>query len=141
MLDTGRWDELGELFSRADVYIAGKLAASHNGAALTAMWKQYVRLYPNGTPRTHHIMSNVTIEPDGKNQARSHSYVVVMQQSDTLALQPVIAGDYLDRFIKADDVWWFSERRIGNELFGDLSQHLLISIETSKDRLPQSWDR
>lgn len=139
LLDTGRWNELGELFSHADVYIGGKLAASHNGAELTAMWKHYVRLYPNGTPRTHHIMSNVTIEPDADNQAHAHSYVLVVQQSDTLPLQPVIAGDYLDRFIKVDDVWRFSERRIGNELFGDLSQHLLVSIDTPNDRVPQSW--
>ncbi|PRX27322.1 SnoaL-like protein [Paraburkholderia sp. BL18I3N2] len=139
LLDTGRWNDLGELFSHADVYIAGKLASSHNGAKLTEMWKRYVLLYPNGTPRTHHIMSNVTIEPDGENQARSHSYVLVVQQSDTLPLQPIIAGDYLDRFIKVDDVWRFSERRIGNELFGDLSQHLIVSIEAPNDRLPQSW--
>ena len=140
LLDTGRWQELGELFAHADVYIAGELAVSRNAAELTAMWQRYVRLYENGTPRTHHIISNVTIESDGECRARSHCYVLVVQQGHTLSLQPIIAGDYLDRFEKVDDVWRFSERRIGNELFGNLSEHLLLPMETPTDRLPQRWD-
>lgn len=139
LVDTGRWIELGELFAQADVYIGGKLAVSRDATALTALWRRYVRLYANGTPRTRHITTNLTIEPEGEDAARSHCYVVVMQQTDRLPLQPIIAGDYLDRFVKVAGVWRFSERSIDNDLFGDLRQHLLESIDVPEDRLPQHW--
>ncbi|AJP59517.1 hypothetical protein UC34_07115 [Pandoraea vervacti] len=140
LLDTGRWEALGALFEHADVYIAGELAASKNPSQLTALWNSYVRRYPNGTPRTHHIITNVTIENDGEDRARSHCYVLVVQQGSTLGLQPVIAGDYLDRFQRVEGVWRFTERHIGNELFGNLSEHLLLPMQMPDDRLPQSWD-
>ena len=139
LLDTGRWTELCKLFAQADVYIAGELVVSRNPAELTALWERYLRRYANGTPRTHHIISNTTIESQGENSARSYCYVLVVQQGSTLPLQPVIAGDYLDRFVKADGVWRFSDRRIGNELFGNLSEHLLRPMTAPDDRLPQSW--
>jgi hypothetical protein len=48
---------------------------------------------------------------------------MVFQQTKNLPLQPIIGGDYRDRFEKVDGVWRFSERHIGNDLFGNLSAH------------------
>ena len=45
-------------------------------------------------------MANVIIEPDGPRFARSTSCVMVFQQTAELPLQPIIGGDYQDRFQK-----------------------------------------
>jgi len=139
LLDTGRWVELGKLFAHADLYIAGALAASHDADAVTALWQRHVRLYDNQTPRTRHFISNLMIESEDGHSARSYSYVQVVQQTRTLPLQPIITGDYLDRFVKVDGIWRFSERRIENDLFGNLAGHLLIGMETPDGGVPQTW--
>jgi len=139
LLDTGRWAELGALFAHADLYIAGALVASHDADEVTALWGRHVRLYANKTPRTRHLITNLMIECVNEHLARSYSYVMVVQQTKALPLQPIITGDYLDRFIKVDDIWRFCERRIENDLFGNLAEHLLVGMETVDDKGPQSW--
>ncbi len=67
----------------------------------------------------------VTAAPDGRTAA-CRSRFTVLQQTDVLGLQPIIAGDYHDSFEVADGTWRFTERRMRPALYGDLSQHLLI---------------
>lgn len=140
-LDDGRFTEMGELFAQADVYVGSDLVARRDAAAVAALWARYVRIHPNGTPRTHHIATNLIIEDDGPGRARAHSYILVVQHADGFPLQPVTAGDYLDRFARADDTWRFTERRVGNDLFGDMSHHLLEPMPVSDRIQPQRWAR
>ncbi|MGI6873383.1 nuclear transport factor 2 family protein [Amycolatopsis sp. 3B14] len=140
-LDDGRFTELGELFADADLYVGEDLVAQRDPAAVTALWQRFVRVHPNGTPRTRHIVSNLLVDDDGPDRARAYSSVLVVQHAGTFPLQPVIAGDYLDRFAKVDGRWRFTERRIGNDLFGDLSRHLLEPMTARDDVLPQRWER
>ncbi len=139
-LDEGRFDRLGELFAHADLYIGGELAASSDPVTVAGLWARFVRLYPNGTPRTRHVATNVIIEDDGPDRARAHSYVLVLQHTPGALLAPIIAGDYLDRFARVDGVWRFTERHVGDDLFGDLSHHLLQPIEVRTDIRPQRWE-
>lgn len=123
LLDAGRLDELGRLFAEADVYFESLPEPVRNDPArITAMFRDFVQLY-DGSPRTRHQMANLIIEADGPGRARASCSVVVFQQTAALALQPIITGDYRDRFVKMDNVWRFSERRIANDLFGNLSAH------------------
>ena len=108
--------------------------------AVVELWRRFVRIHPNGTPRTRHIATNLIIDDDGPDKARAHSYILVVQHTAGAPLAPVIAGDYLDRFAKVDGTWRFTERRIGNDLFGDLSRHLLQPIEVAPDIRPQRWE-
>jgi hypothetical protein len=48
----------------------------------------------------------------------------VLQQVDDFPLQPIIAGQYRDRFEKVDGGWRFTERVIHPDLIGDLSRHM-----------------
>jgi hypothetical protein len=41
-----------------------------------------------------------------------------------LGLQPIIAGQYRDRFEKVDAAWRFTERIIHPDLIGDLARHM-----------------
>lgn len=122
-LDSGDLDGLGALFKNATVHIQGVEDPIINDAArITDMFAQFLRLY-DGKPRTRHSMANLIIEPDGPNAARASCMVVVFQQADGFPLQPIITGDYHDRFRKLDGEWMFVERRISNDLFGDLRAH------------------
>ncbi|WP_116202517.1 nuclear transport factor 2 family protein [Amycolatopsis circi] len=140
-LDDGRFDDLGRLFADTDLYVGDALVARRDPVAVTALWRRYVRIHANGTPRTHHLSTNLVVEDDGPGRARAHSYILVVQHAASFPLQPIIAGDYLDRFTKTDAGWRFAERRIGNDLFGDLSEHLLEPMEIGDSNRLQSWER
>jgi hypothetical protein len=86
------------------------------------------RYEDNGTPHTKHVTTNLMVNVDEEaGTATARSYFTVLQAlPDSLALQPIIAGRYHDRFEKVDGAWRFSERRMLVDLVGDLSQHLLF---------------
>ena len=123
LLDSGDFDGVGELFRDATVYSGGALMADKDPAAVASSFRDWVITYPDGTPRTRHFLANVIIEPDGPDRAVVRSYVMVFQQTDSLPLQPVIGGDYHDVVEKADGRWRFVERRMGNDLIGNLTSH------------------
>lgn len=123
LLDAGNFDGVGELFRDATVYSGGAVMADKDPRAMAAAFRDWVITYPCGTPRTRHLLANVMIRPDGENRAVVSSYVMVFQQTDALPLQPVIGGDYRDIVEKSDGRWRFVERRMGNDLVGDLSSH------------------
>jgi len=123
LLDAGDFDGVGELFRDATVYSGGAVMADKDPAAMAASFRDWVITYPDGTPRTRHFLANVRIVPDGDKRAIVSSYVMVFQQTEVLPLQPVIGGDYRDTVEKIDGRWRFVERRMGNDLVGDLSSH------------------
>lgn len=122
-LDRGDFDAVGRLFAHADVYSGGALMASKDAARVAASFRDWVITYDDGTPRTRHFLANVIIEPQGEERAVVRSYVMVFQQTDTLPLQPVIGGDYLDRVEKVDGEWRFTERHMANNQVGNLEAH------------------
>jgi hypothetical protein len=140
-LDDGRFAEMGALFADADVYVGPDLVAHDDAAAVAELWARYVRIHPNGTPRTHHIATNLLIEDDGPGRAKAYSYILVVQHAAGFPLQPITAGDYLDRFAKTGGSWRFTERRVGNDLFGEMSHHLLEPVDTPDRIRPQRWER
>ena len=123
-VDRADYAALGRLFAHAEIWVWGELSCRSDPEAAARAWRDSVLRYADGTPRTRHVVTNLVIEPDGPNRAIAESYVMVFQQTDALALQPIIGGDYFDRFAKVDGAWRFIERRLGNDLFGDLRAHL-----------------
>lgn len=122
-LDRGELDAMAELFRHADVYMGDLPPVRSDPAAVARAFRDFLRIYEDGTPRTRHITSNLIVELDGPLRAKASSYVMVFQQTNELPLQPIIGGDYRDRFEKVDGVWRFVERYIGNDLYGNLSAH------------------
>lgn len=126
-IDGGDFQAAGDLFARAEV----KLAGDHrvNGSEpMVALWTQNVRLYPCGTPRTKHVITNPIIEVDElAGTATARSYYTVFQATDSLPLQAICSGRYHDAFGRdRDGRWHFTERDYSLlDLCGDLSQHLL----------------
>ncbi len=97
--------------------------------AILAMFTSTTRLYPDGTPGTKHVTTNVILEiDDTEGQAGARSYWTVLQAVPGLALQPILAGRYHDRFERVEGTWRFAERRYLIDLVGDVSHHMLANI-------------
>ena len=126
-VDLGDFAGVADLFTHATYRAAAgdQVTSQEGSAAVLATFEGMVRRYPDGTPRTKHVTTNLMVEVDG-DVATSRCYFTVFQQTDVLALQPIIAGRYHDRFERVDGTWRFADRLIYSDLIGDLSQHLKI---------------
>ena len=129
LIDLGDFDALGDLLAGAEVGAAGSPGSLTGHDAVAGMFTSTTRRYPDGTPRTKHVTTNLILEIDeALGMATCRSYYTVLQQVAGMALQPIVAGRYNDRFTRDAGVWRFAERRFFVDLVGDLSQHLLTEL-------------
>ena len=129
--DKGDYEGVGRLLGGAVVGMIGEEPGfkAEGDAAWTKIYEGSVRKYSDrGTPKTRHLIGNIVIEPDGPDKANAECYIVVFQQTETLPLQPIVAGTYFDKFAKIDGKWKLVARMEDMELHGDLSQHVLHPI-------------
>ena len=126
--------DAGDLAGVGDLFRHGRLHAAPGvefvGAdEVRSMYEGATRLHDDGTPRTHHVTTNVAVRVDSSaGTATARSYYTVFQQTDALALQPIIAGRYHDTFHRVDGEWCFESREMFVDLTGDLSHHLLFDL-------------
>jgi 3-phenylpropionate/cinnamic acid dioxygenase small subunit len=126
-IDAGRFDEAAALFDHGSVLVEGRRLQGR--AALVAMWRRWVRLYEDGTPRTRHLITNPSIELDADRLGAScHSqWTLLHQAGDAQPLRLLATGRHHDRFACVDGHWRFTERcYAGIDLAGDMSAHLLL---------------
>jgi hypothetical protein len=131
LMDLGDFAGVGALFEHAGVTTDLSPEVRFGSALMQEQMETWTRRYPdNGTPHTKHVTTNLIIEvADDAQTATSRCYYTVFQQTPDLALQPIIAGRYHDEFAIIDGRWTFTKRHYINELFGNLSQHLLQPID------------
>jgi hypothetical protein len=126
-IDHGDFAAMAAMFADAEVTLpAGVYRKDPDG--LAAVFKEYVRVYPDGTPRTRHVTTNLIIEPRSSTRVESTSAVTVFQQTDELPLQPIIGTRNFDVFEKVAGRWRFAARRIEVDLLGNLSAHMARDI-------------
>ncbi len=123
LLDLGDIAAVAQLFSRAQFLGPEGEVQGEGAEAVTVIYQSFTRLYPDGTPLTHHVTTNVIVEVEGE-RATARSYFTVFQATEELALQPIIAGRYHDQFGRDAQGWYFTSRQMLPRLMGDLSQHL-----------------
>lgn len=131
LMDSGKLEDAAALFRHAGINVPDAEDLLDE-TRLLALWQKHVIIYPCGTPRTKHVISNPLIEVDetaGKATARS--YYTVYQQTAALPLQVIACGRYHDQFECLDGVWVFTYRDYSLlDLVGDMSAHLRsIAIE------------
>ena len=56
--------------------------------------------------------------------ATATAYVTIFQALPDFPLQPIFAGRYQDRLTRIGGVWHWTERRVLNDLYGDISRHV-----------------
>ena len=127
-IDAGDLTALGGLFRHgriAQQTPSGPRTIAEGSDAIEAFYRSLVIVYDDGTPRTRHITTNVTIDVDeAAGTATGTASYTVFQATDTLALQPIIVGRYRDSFHLVEGEWWFDTRAMAVDLTGDLSRHL-----------------
>jgi 3-phenylpropionate/cinnamic acid dioxygenase small subunit len=131
MIDAGRFEQLAEeLFAHAEIIVAPPPAKRLDGRAMGHLLASTTIRHADGTPRTKHVLSNPIIEVDETTgTAACRSYYTVLQQTETLPLQPIVAGRYHDRFRRIDGEWRFTQRDYTMlDLIGDTSQHLRMDL-------------
>lgn len=124
-LDRGQLIEAAQLFAHARIKVQSPEPVDH--IALLGIWQQRIKLYPCGTPRTRHVITNPIMDIDeAAGTATVRSCYTVFQATETLPLQAIAGGRYLDEFERVDGVWRFRFRDYSQlDMTGDLSGHLL----------------
>lgn len=121
LIDAGDFDGVGALLGRGNFMgVAGPAAIAELFAATTRRFPEH-----GNRPRTRHLVLNPIIDIDA-DSARARSTFVVVQQTDTVALQPIVVGRYADTFARDEHGWYFTERTVDVEMIGDISDHLMI---------------
>jgi len=121
LLDAGDLDGVAALFEHAELGSTRHPRRLRGTAAARTNYDNVI-IYDDGTPRTLHQITNVTVWIDGAT-ATARSCFTVLQVTGQ-GLHPILAGDYHDRFEHVDDGWRFTERIFAPRLIGDLSQHM-----------------
>jgi len=126
-IDAGDFDRVGELFAHGRICGPDGEPIATGAAAVAKLYEGTTRRYDDGTPKTHHVITNPIVElSDDATTATARSRFTVMQATDRLPLQVIVTGGYHDRFAVVDGKWAFAERIMILGLLGDLSQHLLV---------------
>jgi ketosteroid isomerase-like protein len=126
-IDLGDFAGVGELFEHATITVEENDVVVHGRAEAQAMYEQWTRRYEDtGTPKTRHVTTNLILDvDDDAGTGTCRCYFTVLQRTETLPFQPIIAGRYHDTFERVDGEWRFTHRHMLNDLTGDLSQHML----------------
>ncbi|OKH68357.1 polyketide cyclase [Mycobacterium sp. SWH-M1] len=122
LIDAGDFDGVGRLLGR------GNFMGVAGSEAIAALFAATTRRFPDhgNTPRTRHLVLNPIVDV-GSDTAAARSTFCVVQQTDTVALQPIVVGRYADTFARDDHGWFFTERTVDVEMIGDVSDHLLMN--------------
>ena len=127
LIDSGDFESAAALFRHCRVIShQGEATVGEGAAMLLGIWREKVIVYPDGTPRTKHVITNPIIAVDEvAGTATCRSYYTVLQQVARNTIAPVICGRYHDGFERVDGQWRFCLRDYSlTDLPGDLSAHL-----------------
>ena len=129
LMDAGDLETVAALFDKARIR-TGSGEEVEGSAPMLALWRAHVRIYPCGTPRTKHVVTNPIVEiNEAAGTATCRSYYTVFQATPALPLQAICAGRYHDAFVRENGQWRFSQRDYSLlDLVGNLSAHLLIPV-------------
>lgn len=130
-IDAGDFRGVGALFARGRILDGEGNLVAEGAERVTRLYEATTRRYPDGSPRTAHLTTNaiVDIAADGRT-AEVRSSFVVLQQTDALGLQPIVAGRYRDHLEHVEGVGWrFTTRQMLPTMFGDVSHHLLFDVQ------------
>lgn len=132
LMDEGRFEDLAtDLYSRCAFILGDEAGTRLDGEAMVQLICRTTIRYPDGTPRTKHVITNPIIEVDeDAGTAVCRSNYVVFQRTETLPFQAIVAGRYRDRFGRVDGKWCFTERDYSLvDMVADISQHVRFEIK------------
>ena len=128
-IDAGDFDGVGELFAHGRLATEDGTVLAEGAEAIAAFYAKGTRRH-GPTPRTKLLVIDTVLEPadDGDAIVARSSYVVFQALEGELALQPIIAGRYVDSFERGAEGWTWIERRFAVDLVGDVSHRLAFDL-------------
>jgi 3-phenylpropionate/cinnamic acid dioxygenase small subunit len=125
LLDSGDLDGVAALFEHATWRSAANDTVLRGAAEARTVYDR-VHLY-GSSPRTKHLITNLTIdvEPGAERASAQCSYTVLQGIVPGEPVQPILSGQYHDRFEKVEGTWRFVDRLFVVDLAGDLSRHFV----------------
>ncbi len=127
LIDAGDFDGVGRLLARAT--FGGSASGSVSGADdIAKLFAMTTRRYPGhgNTPCTRHLVLNPVVEINDDGTAATRSTFCVLQDTESVPIQPIVVGRYYDAFSRDDDGWYFTERKVEIQMTGDVSAHLMV---------------
>jgi hypothetical protein len=127
LIDAGDFDGVGQLLARATFGGTGPQGVSGAGR-IAKLFASTTRRYPEhgNTPRTRHLVLNPIVGFSAQRTATARSTFCVVQNTETVPLQPIVVGRYFDAFSCDDSGWYFTERKVEVQMIGDVSAHLMV---------------
>jgi 3-phenylpropionate/cinnamic acid dioxygenase small subunit len=127
-VDAADYVALGQLF------VSGEITANVRDDRLVGeeqvrrFYSTTNRTHADGTARTHHIVTNFEYGIVSEAKVRVDSCFTVLQSTEKLPLQPIVAGRYEDVFVRDTGGWRFASKHIVVTHLGNLAEHLTISL-------------
>ena len=116
-IDSGDLKTFDRLFANATWVAEGRVPGPESMSNMI--------LYEDGTPRTKHVITNLTLDIDeAAGSASGHCYVTVYQQTTEFPLQAIFVGEYYDTFSLSAQGWGCTRRKIRHSLIGNMRAHL-----------------
>lgn len=131
-VDRAEYEALGNMFEKGAI----RANRGEDGEALVGSDQVYAhysgtnKIHESGLPQTHHIVTNVIIDPNQSrsSKVRADSCYLVLQATPRLPLQPIVAGRYTDLFSCENGTWHYVEKFIYVDLVGDIREHLNMEL-------------
>jgi 3-phenylpropionate/cinnamic acid dioxygenase small subunit len=125
-IDDGQLDSAADMFSHAQIKISSRQDQFIGKDELLALWKKIIILYPCGTPKTKHVITNPIIQIDESlGVAKVKSYFNVFQPDQNQVIHLILSGRYYDEFQLQNEKWVWTHRDYTHiDFAGNLSLHL-----------------
>jgi 3-phenylpropionate/cinnamic acid dioxygenase small subunit len=128
-VDQADYDTLGRLFAAGEITANVRDDRLAGEEQVRTFYSTTNRMHADGTARTHHIVTNFEYEEVTGGKVRVDSCFTVLQSTEKLPLQPIVAGRYEDVFVRDTGGWRFASKHIVVTHLGNLAEHLTISLE------------
>ena len=93
LVDAGDFEGIADLLADAGIADGDDGTLLRGRDALAAIFTATTRRYEDGTPRTKHVTTNLLLDIDPEaGVAAARSYWTVLQATEGLPLQPILAG-------------------------------------------------
>jgi ketosteroid isomerase-like protein len=133
LIDDGDFVGVGDHLGDAVVTMEDGTVVATGATQIARLYENTTRRFDDGTPHSHHVITNLVVEPvsEAPERYEARSRFTVFQATDGIPLQPIVAGRYRDLVEHdADGRWRFVERCMVPTLYGDVSRHLLFDPRT-----------
>ena len=126
LIDAADFDGLADLLADAVLVTDDGTVIATGREEIRELYASTNRVHPDGTLRTQHVITNVIVEALDGERVGVRARFTVLQATDALALQPIVAGRYDDVMARVGGRWRIVVHGMVPTLWGDIGAHLTI---------------